>query len=264
MGLGDFLSGAAGGALAGGSTGNPLLAGAGGVIGGVAGLFGGGRKGERKMEDYYNEVRTRGAPSVSQTATGNYSDFRNNQSNLITQLEAMSQGRGPSLATEQFKAANDRNVAQQQALSQSGQGNATAAAMGAANNSAALGANSAQQAGQARIQEQQMALNQLGLVIQGGRGMDEDMNRFNAGQTNQTSLANMNAQLQNQGMNDAARLQMLGGMQGRPSTGESILAGGAGVFALGATERANRRGATGQAPSNMQGYTDPTSGKGQY
>lgn len=270
-GLGDFISGAGGGALAGGSTGNPLLALGGGIVGGLAGYFGGNQddaQNKKRMEDYYSETRTRGAPSVGHTATGNYSDFRNNQSNLIEHLEAMSQGRGPSLATEQFKATNDRNVAQQQAMALSGQGNATAAAMGAANNSAQLGAQSAQNAGQARIQEQQMALNQLGLTLHGARDMDEGMNRFNAGQTNQTSLANLDAQLRARGMDDATRLQILSQMNGQnnqPSVGDGILAGGAGMFSMGATNRAQNRGnqSGGRVPPGANFGSGP-SGQGAY
>lgn len=242
MGLGDFISGASGGALAGAGLGGPWGAIGGGVVGGIAGLLGGNAQdsNRKQMEQYYNEVRNRAAPQVGQSATGNYSDFRSNQQNLISHLEAMSQGRGPSLASEQFKASTDRNIAQQQALAQSGQGNATANAMMAANNSAQLGAQSAQDAGLARIQEQQMALNQLGLTLHGARGADEDMNRFNAGQANQFSLANLDAKLRSQGMNDQTRMALLQsqGANAGPSLGQSILAGGASLFSMGATNRA--------------------------
>lgn len=244
-GLTDFISGAAGGGLAGSSFGGPVGGVLGGVAGGIAGLFGGNnRDADRKsMENYYNEIRNRGVPQAGQAATADYSGFRDNQRNLVSHLEAMSQGRGPSLATEQFKASTDRNIAQQQALSQSGQGNATAAAMMAANNSAQLGAQSAQDAGMARIGEQQMALNQLGLTLHGARDADEGMNRFNTGQANQFQLANLDAQLRAQGMNDQARMQLLAQMQGSsgPSLGESILAGGAGMYAMGASNRAQNR-----------------------
>jgi hypothetical protein len=247
-GLTDFIEGAGGGALAGGSLGGPWGAVAGGIGGGLLGLFGGNKDDEnqrKQMEQYYNEVRNRGTPQVGQSASADYSSFRDNQKNLVSHLEAMSQGRGPSLAAEQFKASTDRNIAQQQGMALSGQGNATAAAMMAANNSAQLGAQSTQDAGQARIQEQQMALNQLGLTLHGARGGDEDMNRFNAGQANQFSLANLDAQLRARGMDDATRLQLISQMQGAknqgPSLSQSILAGGAGMYSMGATNSAQNR-----------------------
>lgn len=240
--LGQFIQGAGGGALAGSAFGGPLGALAGGVLGGLGGLFGGDQQAEdrKRMTDYYNELRKRGAPSIRGTATADYSQFRTNQSNLINNLEALSQGRGPSLAAEQFKRSTDRNVAQQQALALSGQGNATAAAMGAANNSAQLGAQAAQDAGLARVQEQLGALNQLGLTIHGARGMDENTNQFNAGERNTTAGRNLQAQLE-QDRNRIALLQSMGG-NATPGLGSSILAGGAGLFNMAATNRAQNRG----------------------
>lgn len=245
--LGGFIQGAGGGALGGFGIGGPIGGLVGGVLGGLGGLFGGGEeeKNRKMMTDYYNEVRRRGTPSISGASTADYSGFRRNQSNLISNLEALSQGRGPSLAAEQFKRSTDRNVAQQQGLALSGQGNATAAAMGAANNSAQLGAQATQDAGVARMQEQLGALNQLGLTIHGARGMDEDVNKFNANERNQIAIQNLDAQLRARGLDDAARLQILGNLQGAaatPSMGERILAGGAGLFSQAATNRAMSRG----------------------
>lgn len=250
--LSNFGSGAAGGALAGASIGGPWGAVIGGVGGGILGLLSGSDKDKARnsYESYQNEVRKRGLPQAGMSAQADYSGFRDNQSNLVSHLEAMSQGRGPSLAAEQFKQSNDRNVASQQALAQSGQGNATAQAMMAANNSAQLGAQSAQDAGVARIQEQQMALNQLGMTLHGARGMDEQTNQFNANERNQTNLANLDAQLRASGMNDQTRLQIMAQLAGSagPSMGESILAGGASMYSMGAANKAANKGANPNQP----------------
>lgn len=207
--------GAAGGALAGSAFG-PWGAAIGGVVGGAAGYFGGDgtdpevEANRQRMLEYYNGLQGHQA---------GMSDFRDNQRNLITNLEAQAAGRGPSLAGEQLRAATDRNVRQQVGLSQTGLGNPAAAAMMAQNNSANLGAQASQDAAAARIQEQYNAQNLLGLNIHGARGQDEEMGRFNAGQLSDA---------------DRLRLYALQGMNGQsktgPSEGESILAGGAGMY----------------------------------
>src|SRR5690606_6424240 len=119
--------------------------------------------------------------------------------------------RGPSLATQQMKANTDRNIAQQQALAQTGGVNPALMAMGAANNSAKLGAQSAQDSAMLRTQEQLNAINALGINIHGARGADDDMSRFNASQQNQMGQFNVDARLRGMGMNDAARLGALQG-----------------------------------------------------
>jgi hypothetical protein len=136
-----------------------------------------------------------------------------------------------------MQAATDRNMKGQQALAAGARGpNAAMAQFTAANNAAGLGAQAAQDSGAARIAEQQMALQQLGLTLHGARGADEDMSRFNAGQRNEFQLANLNAR----GMSQSQRLQLLGMMGGGaqgPSMGEQLMAGGANLFALGGTGR---------------------------
>lgn len=244
MAIGDIVQGAVGGGLAGGSLGGPWGAIAGAGLGGLASYFGGNpaEENRKRMEEYYKQLGA--APQSGPAFQADYSGFRGNQSNLINQLEAMSQGRGPSLATEQLKAATDRNVSQQQALAQSGYGNATAAAMGAQNNSANLGAQAAQQAAQARIQEQMGALQQLGINIYGARNADEGVNQFNAGQSNQNQWRNLEGQLDT----NRLRAMLLGQMQGSygPSTGEQILAGGAGIANFKSSQNAANRGGQGQ------------------
>ena len=217
------LQGAAGGAMA-GSTFGP----AGTLIGGGIGLLGGlyGSNGtdpaveanRQRMLQFYNQLGNQGP-----AAQAGYSDFRNNQANLISNLEAQASGRGPSLAGQQLKAATDRNIKQQAGIAQSGAGNPAAAAMMAGNNTAQLGAQSAQDAAAARIQEIYNAQNLLGLNIQSGRGADEGINTFNAQQQN----------MQRSDLNHT-RAGLLGYMNGGsrtgPSMGEQILAGGGGMY----------------------------------
>ena len=234
-GIGDFVKGAGGGALAGGGLGGPMGAIIGGIGGGIAGLFGRNPQDEQnaRWQEFYNSLNKPQAANLAQE-----SSFRGNQQQLVNQLQALATGGGPSLATQMIKTATDRNVAQQQALSQSGVGNATAAAQGAANNSARLGAQSTQDAVSARIAEQINAINSLGGVLQGARGQDQALGMFNADAQN--SLAARLLQ---------GRLAALQGMQGNvvPSLSDQILAGGAGLFSMGATQSALGVGGAGGA-----------------
>lgn len=262
--FGQGLKGAGGGAMAGFSVGGPVGALIGGGLGLLGGFGGGESEAEKqqraRLEALYAQMG-QGGPQAGPAAQGAYSSFRNNQSGLISRLEALSQGQGPSLAAQQFREATDRNQAAQASMANSGRGGPMAAFQ-AANNSALLGAQAAQGSAAARIQEQQMALNQLGLTLHGARGADEDMNRFNAGQQNFMSQANLNAAMQNQ----ANRLQvlgMLGGQnaqtQNRPGLGDQILAGGAGFSSWYSGNQALNRG-MGGVPT--QG--SPMDALGQY
>ena len=258
MGLGDIIQGAAGGAL-GGSTFGPGGTILGGLAGGLGGFFGGNaQEDQRKRQQSFYDELSRGGPQSGPAFQGDYSGFRDNQKNLITQLEAMAQGRGPSLASEQLKAATDRNISQQIGLAQSGAGNPAAAAMMAGQNAQRLGAQAAQDSGQARIQEQMGALDRLGLNLHGARDADEGMNRFNAGQSNQNQWNNLNANL------DTNRLRgmTLGGMDPgqQPSLGERILSGGAGMFGMRASQNAANKGGGGFGSQGYETWTNPNAG----
>lgn len=266
---GGGLKGAGGGALAGASVGGPIGALIGGGIGGLAGLFGGGPSEEEqanraRLEEFYKSTMGRQAPQAQAAGPAGYSAFRDNQRNLVSHLEGMSRGMGPSLAAEQMKAATDRNVSQQQAFANSGRGGPLAAQL-AAVNSARLGAQASQDAGTARIAEQQMALNQLGLTLHGARGADEEMGRFNTGQANEMAQANLAARLKTMGMNDDAVLRALGQLGGqaanesqRPGFGDQMLAGGAGAFSQYAAQQAAAKNAGGSASYGgaMKGWND--------
>ena len=241
----DTIQGGVGGALAGSAFG-PVGTAIGGGLGLLGGFLGGGGESgpqsalRGQLGDLASMYGSRGRGPVERASA---SDFRGNQQGLVAQLEAMSRGEGPSLAEQQLRSATDRNVREQQAMAAGASGpNAALAQFQAANNTGLLGARSAQDAAAARIVEQQAAMNQLGLVLQGARGQDEDLSRFNAGQGNQMT------QFQ-RGLNDASQLSALGLLAGQvnqgaqqPSFGEQILAGGAGMYGLAASQRAGARG----------------------
>lgn len=212
------IQGGAGGVMGGGLVG--------GVLGGLAGWYGGKEADnhKKKLEEFYNSIGNGQTGPAYQSA---YSDFRGNQQNLISNLEAMAAGRGPSLASAQLREATDRNIAQQQALSQSGQGNPAFAALVAANNAGRLGAAASRDSANTRVQEQLGAINALGLNIHGARGADEDNNRFNTSAQNNNMMSNADRQL------SARRLQLealTGQKPTGPSLGEQILAGGSGML----------------------------------
>lgn len=238
------IKGAGGGALAGGALGGPVGAAVGGGVGLLSGFFGGaqGDQQSRLMEEYYRQ-RGMTPPQAGPAAQSGYSGFRDNQTGLVSRLEAMANGQGPSLARQQFEQATDRNVRSQQALAASGRGGPLAQ-LTAANNTAMLGANAAQGSALARTNEQMQAISQLGGVIAQGRGADEQTNMFNAGEQNQVAIANLQARLKAMGMKNeqiAQILSQMGGNMNQPGMGDQVLAGGAGMFAMGATQNAQNR-----------------------
>lgn len=239
------LSGATGGALAGGSVGGPLGALVGGGLGGLAGLFGGNpqEENQQRWSSFYDSIGGKGPAQLGPAHQADYSAFRDNQSNLINRLEAMSRGEGPSVSREMLKEATDRNARQQQSMAQGGRGNAALMAQNAQNNTAGLGAQAAQSAALGRVQEQQGALQALGINLYGARGADEDMNRYNTSGRTRRDEFNANAQNDRYGMDQNARLQALQGMSGNqgPSMGDQILAGGAGLSSFLSGQRANNR-----------------------
>ncbi len=250
---GQGLKGAGGGALAGGALGGPIGAGVGALAGGAIGLFSGSGESENEqmqrkmMMDYYAQIGQRGMDQTGPAGQSAYSGFRQNQTGLVNRLEAMANGQGPSLAKQQFEQATDRNMRGQQAMAASGRGGPLSQ-LTAANNMGMLGANAAQGSALARTNEQMQAIGQLGGVINQGRGADEQTNMFNTNQSNQFQLQNLDARLRQMGMNDQARLQILSQLGGqnqaqaqRPGMGDQLLAGGAGMFAQGASQRAGAR-----------------------
>lgn len=248
--FGQGVKGAVGGGLAGSTYGVPGII-AGGALGFLGGLGSGPsdeeKANQKRLEAYYAQLQGREAPQMGQAAQSGYSDFRQNQTGLVNRLEAMANGQGPSVAAQQFKVATDRNMAGQQAMANSGRGGPLAA-MTAANNVGLLGAQAAQGSALGRVQEQQNAIQQLSSTISQGRGSDEANNQFNAGAQNDTARANLESRLRTMGLNDDAILAILQQMGGsaqnqaaRPGEGDAILAGGAGMYAMGAGQSAQQR-----------------------
>lgn len=141
-----------------------------------------------------------GGATIDTTASN---EGRKYQQGLLAQLQAESEGKGPSLATETMKQGLAANLQQQAGLAGGmGGGNNPALAMrnlqmgAASQNQQLLG-----QAGLARLQEQMAAQQQLGSMASGMRGQDiglaeqqanlaQQAGMFSAGQRNQFSLAN--------------------------------------------------------------------------
>lgn len=223
-----------------------LLAGGAAIAGGAISNWINGNPADaqkRQMEEYMRQVQNRGAPQAGQAQQSAMSGFRSNQQDLISRLEAMSKGQGPSLAMEQLRAATDRNNAVQAGMANSGRGGPLAH-LTAANNMGRLGAQSAQDSASARIAEQQMALGMLGQNIQAGRGADEDITKFNALQTNFRDQFNVEAQLRARGLDDEAIariMQQQTMLNSRPTFGDQLMGGGAGLMSLGATMYGNKR-----------------------
>ena len=254
MGIGNFVQGAVGGGLA-GSTLGPLGTIGGGLLGGLAGMFGSDPQAaaEAERKRYLEQINQRQAPLMGPAAQSDYSGFRQNQQNLISQLEAMARGEGPSVSKEMLNQALNKNVADQNAIAASGRGG-NMAAMLAANNTGRLGAQSAQDAALGRVQEQIGAINNLGMQIYSGRGADEANNQFNAQQRNYRDQQNAQNQLSFWHNQDAANLgfrpQNIG-----PSMADQILAGGGALSAFYNTQRANNTpgGGGGWYPGKIPG-----------
>ena len=242
---GQGAQGAAGGAMTGAAIGSVVpgigtAVGAigGGLIGGAMGLFGdsGADVGpyrdqlERLARGYGNRTAPQGT-----AVTAGQSQLNANRAGLVASLEAMARGEGPSAAQLQMRDAMDRAAGAQSsaAAGAGGRGvNAGAAYRNAANNSAAIMAQGNRDMGILRAQEQANAMGQLGQVVGQGINADNSLATWNAGAQNQMQQANMQAMLQQLGLNDESQLRaLLGAMGGEasrgPGTGSAILAGGA-------------------------------------
>lgn len=227
------LQGAGGGAMAGGAFGGPFGALVGGALGGLGGLFGGGGTDEyaAQLQKLAAGYGRRTAPQGNAVQAGQ-SGLTRNRAGLVSQLEAMARGEGPSAASMQMKDAMDRAAAAQSsaAAGAGGRGvNAGAALRNATNNTAAVQSQGARDTATLRANEQMGAMGQLGNVVGQGINSDNAMSTWNAGAQNQMTQANMQAMLQQLGLNDESQLRaLLGAMGGAgPGMGTQILAGGA-------------------------------------
>jgi hypothetical protein len=91
----------------------------GGLAGGLAGLVGGNGEDERsrylrqQAEQFYNQVPGRERYQAGPAAQANVGQFAGQQQTLADMLFALSNGQGPSLASEQLRAGADRAAANQ-------------------------------------------------------------------------------------------------------------------------------------------------------
>jgi hypothetical protein len=148
------------------------------------------------------------------------SPFRNDQSALVDMLRRQAGGQD-SMAALQARQANNRAVAQQQALAASARpGMGAMAARNAAMGMSRLQSGLANQEAQARLAERLGATQALGSVLQGARGQDLQNAQFNAQAQNaqnqmgaqldqQTRLFNAQAQNQQAAQNDQYLLALL-------------------------------------------------------
>jgi hypothetical protein len=180
------LGGAASGAVMGSALG-PIGTVAGAGIGGLLGWFG-------------SDDQDRQKQLIEEYRKGMNSTFRADQTALMDRLRMQANGQGPSIANMQMNNAMDKNNAAMSAMAQSGRGNAGAAAQAAMNAGATSNMGIAANAGVQRLQEQQMAQQQMAQLA--GQGREQDMYQANG------IYANAN------------------GQQQKPSTGDMLLASG--------------------------------------
>lgn len=234
--MGDWSQagqGAIGGAAMGAAFG-PWGAAIGGGLGGLAGLFGGGGPSQYQgqLQQLASQYGNMQAPQMGAASQAGTSGFRQAQAGLISQLQTMAAGGGPSAAAIQMRDAMDR-AAGAQASAAAGAGgrgvNAGAALRNATNNTAAVQAQGARDTATLRQQEQMGAMTQLGQVSAQGRAQDDAQSQFNAQAQNQQMQANMQAKLTSLGITSQAQLQALMAAIGvtPPGLGTSVMAGGA-------------------------------------
>lgn len=181
--------------------------------------------GTQQFQDQLQAMGRMPAPQMGPAAQGQDSFFRQQQAQLINQLEAQAQGRGPSLAAQQLQAGQDRAQRQGQAQAAASMGPNAALAQFQAQSMAGQGAAQANQdAAMARMQEQYNAQSMLGQNLAGARGADEAMSQFNAGARNQQMDANLQAKLAAMGINRQA-LQGAGQLAAQPKNWEAMLSG---------------------------------------
>lgn len=149
--------------------------------------------------------------TAAQIDQAKQAQFRTGQESLVAQLQQQAAGQGPSLAEAQLKTAQNRNLAQQLAIAGASRGgNAGLQARQLQQNMATSGQELANQAAQARMQEQLAARQQLQSTLAGAREQDIGLATSQAGLTQQTSLANQaavnNQRLEQAKLNQQAEL----------------------------------------------------------
>lgn len=201
-----------------------------------------------RVRGYEHVVSSRTAPLAERTTVGpmrtgtaarmdptQQAQFRAREMALADRLSGIMGGTQQGAGELAVQRQGNRAIAQQQAFARMGRGaGAASASRTAARTSGDIALNTAGQAQQAALQDQQMAAGQLGGVLAQGRAADlsvasqnaqlaQQMNLANLSAQNQaivqqagldqaTSLADQAARLQTMGMNDQARLALMAQM----------------------------------------------------
>jgi hypothetical protein len=183
---------------------------------------------ETAARGQFNRAQNREAPQAGRTVLSGQLDprqqaqFRAQQMALADRLQGIATGQQMGAGELATMRQGNRALAQQQAFARMGRGgNAAIAARGAARNAGEIGVNVAGQAQQAALGDQASANAQLGSVLGQGREQDLGLQRMKqdavfqqAGLDQATSLANMQARLQQTGMNDQAAQAYLAQLYG--------------------------------------------------
>jgi hypothetical protein len=163
-----------------------------------------------RLSGYLGQVDARQAPHIGPYQQAGQSDFRGQQDRLSSLLMDRANGNN-SVADMQMRQGLDAANQQQRSLMASARpSNVGMAMLTGSQNMANQAMGITGQAGMARAQEAQMAANSLGGLLAQGRGADENLSMFNAGQENQRAYGQAGMNQQQMGMNDAARLGYLG------------------------------------------------------
>lgn len=164
------------------------------------------KKRQAEFQRQLQEIQARKAQQVAaaQINTGPQDQFRNAQLGLVSQLQQQAAGQGPSLADMQLRQGADRNLSNAIAMQASQRGGMAGglAMRNIAQQRADLGQQLAAQSGMQRLQEQQQAQQMLGGISGGARGQDIGLASTQAEMQQQAALANQNAALQQQALND--------------------------------------------------------------
>lgn len=177
---------------------------------------------------------------------------RNAALGLITDLQKQSRGEGPSLADAQLQAAGNRTLAQQLALAASQRGGSPAALQRAlVMQQGQQGRDLAEQSATAKLQERQMAQQQLGNLTLGQQQQDLSQILSPAQLAQQAQLARDQAQLQKDLMLKQQQTAILG----------SLLGGAAAVGAAGIKSDKNSKKDIKDGSSAVKDFLDALSAK---
>lgn len=146
--------------------------------------------------------------TAQQLNTNNYNQDRGGQLSLVQQLQNQANGVGPSLAQNQLQAGNEANIKAAMALGASQNGlNAGQNIRQIQDATANSNLQTAQQAANLRLQEQQGAQQQLGSVLSGVSGQDLNVANNNSNLAQQANIQNSLGALQAQSTTGAQALQ---------------------------------------------------------